>query len=153
MQAYNHKEIEKKWQDKWIDSKEFECDIHSDIPKKYVCPMFPYPSGSIHMGHMRNYTISDVVARYWINKGYNTFHSIGFDSFGIPAEQAAIKNNVRPKKWTDSNIQHMKTEMKNMGISFDWSKEISTCEVEYWKHEQKFFIDMWKAGFVERRYS
>jgi leucyl-tRNA synthetase len=151
MKTYNYKEIEEKWQGIWEDTKKFECDIHSDVDKKYVCPMFPYPSGSIHMGHMRNYTISDVIARYWRNKGYNTFHSIGFDSFGSPAEQKAIQNNIHPKEWTDSNIQQMKGEMKNMGISFDWSKEISTCEVDYWKHEQKFFIDMWKAGFVERK--
>jgi leucyl-tRNA synthetase len=103
------------------------------------------------MGHMRNYTITDIISRYWREKGYNTFHSIGFDSFGMPAEISAIKNNIHPKIWTDRNIDKMREQMKSMGISFDWSREISTCDVNYWKHEQKFFIDMWNAGIIERK--
>jgi len=146
---YNPKEIESKWQKVWEENQSFKSNDKDD--KKYVVPMFPYPSGNIHMGHMRNYTISDAIARYWRNKGYNVCHPIGFDSFGMPAETAAITRGVHPMEWTRSNIQNMKDEMKRMGISFDWSKEVSTCEVDYWKHEQKFFIDMWKAGFVERR--
>jgi leucyl-tRNA synthetase len=146
---YNPKEIESKWQKIWEEKESFKSN--DDENKKYVVPMFPYPSGNIHMGHMRNYTISDVIARYWRNKGYNVCHPIGWDSFGNPAEQAAIDRGMHPQEWTRSNISNMKEEMKRMGISFDWSREISTCEKDYWKHEQKFFIDMWKAGFVERR--
>ena len=150
MKTYNPKEIESKWQSKWDSEKAFES-IPNSRPKKYVVPMFYYPSGSIHMGHMRCYTISDVIARYWRNKGYNVCHPMGADSFGSPAENAAIQRGVHPQDWTRSNIENMKSQMKSMGISFDWSKEISTCEVDYWKWEQKFFIDMWNAGFVERK--
>lgn len=148
---YNHKQIENKWQSQWENSKQFEAHVDESKPKKYIVPMFPYPSGNIHMGHMRNYTISDVIARYWRNKGHNVCHTIGWDSFGMPAETAAITNNIHPKEWTRSNIDRMRNQMKEMGISFDWSKEISTCEVDYWKWEQKFFIDMWNAGFIERK--
>ena len=145
------KEIEIKWQNRWIMDDAFKFDIESNKPKKIVIPFFPYPSGNIHMGHMRNYTISDVIARYWRDKGYNVCHTIGWDSFGSPAETAAINNGVHPKEWTDKNIQNMKEQMIRMGMSFDWDREISTCEVDYWKHEQKFFIDMWKAGFIDRK--
>ena len=148
--TYNPKEIEAKWQKIWEKSKAFEASI-SDSPKKYIVPMFPYPSGNIHMGHMRNYTITDVISRYWRDKGYNVCHPIGWDSFGMPAETAAIKNNIHPKVWTDQNIESMREQMKSMGVSFDWSKEISTCDVNYWKSEQKFFIDMWNKGMIERR--
>jgi leucyl-tRNA synthetase len=148
---YNFKEIEKKWQEKWRNENSFSCDVKSDKQKKYIVPMFPYPSGKMHMGHVRNYTISDAIARYWRNKGYNVCHPIGWDSFGMPAEQAAITNGVHPKEWTDKNIQNMKEEMMSMGMSFDWSKEVSTCEVEYWKNEQRFFVDMWNAGYIERK--
>ena len=150
MKNYNAKEIEAKWQKIWEDSNSYVSE-NSDKEKKYIVPMFPYPSGSIHMGHMRNYTISDVIARYWRNKGYNVCHPMGWDSFGMPAETAAITRGIHPREWTRSNIDHMRQQMKNMGISFDWSKEISTCEFDYWKWEQKFFIDMWKAGFIERK--
>ena len=151
MKNYNPKEIEPKWQSKWDADKSFESSNDFTKPKKYIVPMFPYPSGNIHMGHMRNYTISDVIARYWRNKGYNVCHPIGWDSFGMPAETAAIQRGIHPQTWTRANIENMKDQMKKMGISFDWSKEISTCEVDYWKWEQKFFIDMWNAGFIERR--
>ena len=150
MKNYNPKEIESKWQIKWHESNEFHSDV-DDRPKKYIVPMFPYPSGSMHMGHMRCYTISDVIARYWRNKGYNVCHPMGFDSFGMPAETAAINRGIHPKGWTDENISMMRNQMKDMGISFDWSKEISTCEVDYWKHEQEFFIDMWKSGFISKK--
>lgn len=119
--------------------------------KKFVVPMFPYPSGNIHMGHMRNYTISDAIARYWRNKGYEVCHPIGWDSFGMPAENAAIKNNIHPKEWTDANINNMRDQMKRMNMSFDWDKEVSTCEMDYWKWEQKFFIDAWEKGFIEKK--
>ena len=119
--------------------------------KKIVMAMIPYPSGSIHMGHMRNYTISDAIARYWRNKGYDVCHPMGWDSYGSPAENVAIAKGVHPKEWTDANIKHMKEQMIKMNISFDWDKEISTCEQSYWKHEQRFFIDMWKAGYIDRK--
>ena len=151
MKTYNPKEIESKWQSKWDSEKSFESSNDFTKPKKYIVPMFPYPSGNIHMGHMRNYTISDVIARYWRNKGYNVCHPIGWDSFGMPAETAAIQRSIHPQTWTRANIKNMKSQMMKMGISFDWSKEISTCEVDYWKWEQKFFVDMWNAGFIERR--
>lgn len=144
---YNYKEIEKKWQDK----EEFIFDNSKDNPKKFIVPMFPYPSGNIHIGHMRNYVISDIFARYWRNKNYNVFHPIGWDSFGMPAEIASIKNKIHPKKWTDKNISNMKEQIKSMGISFNWDREISTCEIDYWKWEQKFFKDMWENGMIERK--
>jgi leucyl-tRNA synthetase len=144
---YNYKEIENKWQEK----EKFIFNESKDKPKKFIVPMFPYPSGNIHIGHMRNYVISDVFARYWRNKGYNTFHPIGWDSFGMPAEIAAIKNKIHPKEWTDKNIDNMRNQIKSMGISFNWDREISTCETEYWKWEQKFFSDMWKNGMIERK--
>lgn len=145
---YNFKKIEEKWQEIW---KKNGYNNKENGEKKYIVPMFPYPSGNIHMGHIRNYTISDVIARYYRKNGYNVCHPIGWDSFGMPAETAAIKNNIHPKEWTDRNIQNMKSEMIKTGISFDWDKEISTCDVDYWKYEQKFFIDMWKAGYIERK--
>jgi len=147
----NIKEIEKKWQNKWIEDNSFKFDVNSNKEKKIIIPMFPYPSGNIHMGHMRNYTISDVIARYWRNKGFNVCHPMGWDSYGSPAESAAINNNVHPKEWTDINIKNMKEQMIRMGMSFDWSREISTCEVDYWKNEQKFFIDMWKKGYIDKK--
>lgn len=150
MKNYNAKEVESKWQKIWEETNAYVAE-KSDKEKKYIVSMFPYPSGTIHMGHMRNYTISDVIARYWRNKGYNVCHPMGWDSFGMPAETAAITRGIHPREWTRSNIDHMREQMKKMGISFDWSKEISTCEVDYWKWEQKFFVDMWKAGFIERK--
>lgn len=148
---YNKQNIEKRWQDNWMENKSFEVTMDINKDKKYIVPMFPYPSGNIHMGHMRNYTISDVIARYWRNKGYNVCHTMGWDSFGMPAETAAINNNIHPREWTNSNISKMKEQMIQMGMSFDWSKEISTCDKEYWKNEQQFFIDMWNAGYIEKR--
>lgn len=151
MKEYNAKEIESKWQKIWEKEQSFKADDDFSKPKKYVVPMFFYPSGSMHMGHVRCYTVSDVIARYWRNKGYNVCHPMGADSFGSPAENAAIEKGVHPKEWTDRNIENMKGQMKRMGISFDWDKWISTCEKDYWKWEQKFFIDMWKAGYIERK--
>ena len=113
--------------------------------------MFPYPSGKIHMGHVRNYAIGDVLSRYKILKGYNVLHPMGWDSFGMPAENAAKSNNLDPKKWTESNISNMKSQLKKLGLSIDWSREISTCSPEYYKHQQKFFLDLYDKGLVYRK--
>ena len=151
MKTYSHKEIENKWQEIWEKEERFSCREDETKPKKYIVPMFFYPSGSMHMGHARCYTVSDVISRYWKNKGYNVCHPMGADSFGSPAENAAIDKGVHPKEWTDNNIKNMVDQMKKMGFSFDWSRWVSTCEEDYWKWEQKFFIDMWNAGYITRK--
>ena len=115
--------------------------------------MFPYPSGDIHMGHVRNYTLGDLIARYKIAKGYNVLHPMGWDSFGLPAENAAIENNVHPKIWTEKNILNMKSQLKKMGLSYDWDREISTCQVDYYKHEQMIFLEFLKHGFAYQKES
>ncbi len=151
MIKYNPSKIEKKWQNFWENSKTFVSKIDKNLKKYYVLEMFPYPSGDIHMGHVRNYTLGDLVARYKRAKGYNVLHPMGWDSFGLPAENAAISNNVHPKSWTEKNIQNMKTQLKKMGLSYDWSKEISTCNSEYYKHEQKIFIEFFKKGLAYQK--
>ena len=138
MTKYNPLKIEQKWQDYWDRNKSFLSTIDKDLKKYYVLEMFPYPSGDIHMGHVRNYTLGDLIARYKRANGFNVLHPMGWDSFGLPAENAAIANNVHPKSWTEKNIQNMKAQLKKMGLSYDWSKELSTCDAEYYKHEQKF---------------
>ncbi len=151
MIKYNPSKIEKKWQKFWEDSKTFVSKIDKNLKKYYVLEMFPYPSGDIHMGHVRNYTLGDLVARYKRAKGYNVLHPMGWDSFGLPAENAAISNNVHPKSWTEKNIQNMKIQLKKMGLSYDWSKELSTCNSEYYKHEQKIFIEFFKKGLAYQK--
>ena len=151
MTKYNPSKIEKKWQNFWEDNKTFVSKIDKNLKKYYVLEMFPYPSGDIHMGHVRNYTLGDLVARYKKAKGYNVLHPMGWDSFGLPAENAAISNNVHPKSWTEKNIKNMKTQLKRMGLSYDWSKEISTCDSEYYKHEQKIFIEFYKKGLAYQK--
>ena len=151
MTKYNPSKIEKKWQNFWEDNKTFVSKIDKNLKKYYVLEMFPYPSGDIHMGHVRNYTLGDLVARYKKAKGYNVLHPMGWDSFGLPAENAAISNNVHPKSWTENNIKNMKTQLKRMGLSYDWSKEISTCDSEYYKHEQKIFIEFYKKGLAYQK--
>ena len=151
MTKYNPSKIEQKWQNYWERNKTFISKIDKNLKKYYVLEMFPYPSGDIHMGHVRNYTLGDLVARYKRANGFNVLHPMGWDSFGLPAENAAISNNVHPKSWTEKNIQNMKTQLKRMGLSYDWSKEISTCNSDYYKHEQKIFIEFYKKGLAYQK--
>jgi leucyl-tRNA synthetase len=148
---YNFKIVEKKWQKHWSQNKLFEAKIDKTKKKFYCLEMFPYPSGRIHMGHVRNYTIGDVLARYKSLKGFNVLHPMGWDSFGMPAENAARQNNLDPKSWTEKNIHTMKSQLQKLGLSIDWTKEISTCSPEYYKHQQKFFLDLYDKGLVYRK--
>lgn len=150
---YNVKETEQHWQAQWESNGCFNVSEDSALPKYYVLEMFPYPSGRIHMGHVRNYTLGDVVARYKKATGFNVLHPMGWDAFGLPAENAAIENNVHPAKWTRENIATMREQLKTMGLSYDWSREISTCEPAYYKHEQKMFLDFMKEDLVYRKES
>ncbi len=145
---YNPQSVESKWQQSWQDTNLFRVDTESDKPKYYLLEMFPYPSGRIHMGHVRNYTIGDVVARYKTMRGHNVLHPMGWDAFGMPAENAAIASRIHPKKWTYENIDYMRAQLKKMGFSYDWSREIATCAPEYYKWEQLFFIQMYNKGLV-----
>lgn len=150
-ERFNFHTAEKKWQKAWEEAKAFEASKETNKPKYYALEMFPYPSGKIHMGHVRNYALGDVIARFKIAQGFNVLHPMGWDSFGLPAENAAIKNKVHPMKWTRENIAVMRDQMKKMGLSLDWSREISTCEPEYYKHEQKMFLDFYNNGLTYRK--
>ncbi len=151
MNRYNFKEVESYWQSYWIDHQTFKTKLDKNKKKFYCLEMFPYPSGKIHMGHVRNYTIGDVLARYKILDGYNVLHPMGWDSFGMPAENAARQNNLDPKTWTESNIAVMKSQLKLLGLSIDWEREISTCTPEYYKHQQEFFLELYEKGLVYRK--
>ena len=153
MSRYNFKTVEKKWQTYWDTNKSFSAKIDNNKKKFYCLEMFPYPSGKIHMGHVRNYTIGDVLARYKLLQGYNVLHPMGWDSFGMPAENAAKQNNLNPKKWTEENIQVMKNQLKKLGLSIDWDREISTCSPEYYKHQQKLFLELYDKNLVYRKES
>ena len=148
---YNHKIVENKWQQVWEKQAVFSSEKNFKKKKFYVLEMFPYPSGKIHMGHVRNYTLGDVIARYKIMKGYNVLHPMGWDAFGLPAENAAMNEKKAPDEWTYKNINTMKSQLLQMGLSLDWSREIATCHPDYYKHEQKFFIDMFKAGLAYKK--
>ena len=151
MERYNFKTIESKWQKNWDIEEKFKTKIDKNKKKFYCLEMFPYPSGKIHMGHVRNYTIGDVLSRYKKLKGFNVLHPMGWDSFGMPAENAARQNDLDPKIWTEKNIAIMKKQLKQLGLSIDWDREISTCSEEYYKHQQKFFIEMFNKGLVYKK--
>ncbi len=150
-ERYDFKEIESKWQNYWYSKGLFESNMESKNKKYYVLEMFPYPSGEPHMGHVKNYVIGDVVARYKHSRGYNILHPMGWDSFGLPAENAAIKNQIHPAKWTQENIQKMKNTLLSMGISYDWRREISTCSPEYYKWTQWMFLQLYKNGLAYKK--
>ena len=151
MSRYNFKIVEKKWQVFWDKNNYFEAKKNLNQKKFYCLEMFPYPSGKIHMGHVRNYTIGDVLARFKAMQGYNVLHPMGWDSFGMPAENAAKQNNLDPKEWTEKNISTMRNQLKKLGLSIDWTKEISTCSPEYYKHQQIFFLELYDKGLVYRK--
>ncbi len=151
MDRYNFKIVEEKWQKYWKENDIFKTKTDKSKKKFYCLEMFPYPSGKIHMGHVRNYTIGDILARFKDLQGFNVLHPMGWDSFGMPAENAARQNNLDPKSWTESNISIMKTQLKKLGLSIDWDREISTCSPEYYKHQQKFFLELYDKGLVYRK--
>ena len=153
MERYNAKITEKKWREKWEKEETYLTKDDRQKKKYYVLEMFPYPSGKIHMGHVRNYTMGDVVARYKRHKGYNVLHPMGWDAFGMPAENAAIENDIHPATWTYKNISDMKSQLKPMGLSIDWSREFATCDEEYYKYQQEMFIDMLEKDLVYRKKS
>ena len=152
-ERYNIPETEAKWQKRWEDSDCFATSSQDARPAYYVLEMFPYPSGRIHMGHVRNYTLGDVVSRYKRAQGYNVLHPMGWDAFGLPAENAAVERGVHPKEWTHHNIRAMRDQMKPLGLSIDWSREFATCDPEYYRHEQKVFLDFLKVGLAFRKES
>lgn len=151
MGDYKPQEIEKKWQQRWEENRVFESEVNPDKPKYYVLEMLPYPSGTLHMGHMRNYTIGDVVARVKRMRGYNVLHPMGWDAFGLPAENAAIKNHTHPRTWTNNNIAEFQRVLRRFGFSYDWRREISTCEPEYYRWNQWFFLRMLEKGLAYKK--
>ena len=153
MARYNVKETESKWQSRWETEGCFVVPDQPEKPVYYVLEMFPYPSGRIHMGHVRNYTLGDVVARYRKACGYDVLHPMGWDAFGLPAENAAMENGVHPEDWTRANIEAMRKQLRGMGLSYDWGREFATCDEDYYKHEQKMFLDFLEAGLVYRKKS
>ena len=153
MEQYDAPAIEAKWQDRWDAEKCFAADNVSEKPKYYVLEMFPYPSGRIHMGHVRNYTLGDVVARYRRAQGYNVLHPMGWDAFGLPAENAAIERGAHPGSWTTENIASMRTQLRGMGLSYDWDRELATCTPDYYQHEQKMFLRFLEKGLAYRKES
>ena len=152
-EKFNPSFVDQKWQKFWEEKKIFKCSKTKEKPKYYCLEMFPYPSGRIHMGHVRNYTLGDVIANYKRLNGFNVLHPMGWDSFGMPAENAAIQKKLHPKQWTSENIKTMKHQLKLLGFSIDWDREISTCDDRYYSHQQKFFLDLLKKGLVYKKES
>jgi len=150
---YNFHEVEPRWREEWAKRDIFRTGNDPDRKNYYVLEMFPYPSGKIHMGHVRNYAMGDVIARYKKARGFNVLHPMGWDAFGMPAENAAIQTGSHPRDWTLANIEAMREQLKEMGLAIDWSREFATCNPDYYVHEQRMFLEFWKAGFVERRES
>src|SRR6266566_2346746 len=152
-ERYNAREAEPRWQKIWAERGTFATRNEDSRPKHYVLEMFPYPSGRIHMGPVRNYAMGDTLARYKRAVGFNVLHPMGWDAFGLPAENAAIERKIHPKEWTYANIDAMKSQLKSMGLSLDWNREIATCDPAYYKHQQKLFLDFLNVGLVERKQS
>src|SRR6202140_3483936 len=150
-ERYNAREAEPRWQRRWDQQAIFASGNDDPRPKYYVLEMFPYPSGRIHIGHVRNYTLGDVVSRYMRAKGHNVLHPMGWDAFGLPAENAAIERGSHPAKWTYDNIATMRGQLKSMGLSIDWSRELATCDPDYYHQQQRLFLDMSRAGLVDRK--
>lgn len=153
MSRYNFKRNEQLWQRRWEERGSFRAEQNSDKPKYYALDMFPYPSGRIHVGHVRNYTLGDVIARYKRSQGFNVLHPMGWDAFGLPAENAAIQSNLHPRDWTHDNIAAMRDQLKSIGLFIDWEREFATCDPEYYVHEQRLFLDFLNAGLVDRKES
>src|SRR3954470_5499454 len=151
MARYNPKETEPKWRQAWSDADAFRAVIRPGQPKYYVLEMFPYPSGRLHMGHVRNYSLGDVIARFKRARGFSVLHPMGWDAFGLPAENAAMERGVDPKGWTYENIARMRSELKELGLSIDWSREFATCDIEYYGKQQALFLDLYARGLVYRR--
>ncbi|HCF38732.1 MAG TPA: leucine--tRNA ligase, partial [Thermosipho africanus] len=151
MKEYIPSQIEKKWQKVWEEEKVFETPQYSEKPKFYDLVMFPYPSGTLHVGHVKNYVIGDIVARYKRMKGYNVLHPFGYDAFGLPAENAAIKNKIHPEVWTFKNIETIRNQIKKIGISYDWKREIATCTEDYYKWTQWLFVKMYEKGLAYKK--
>ncbi len=151
MAPYTPSEIEAKWQTAWDKAETFKATRSDDKPKYYVLEMFPYPSGRIHIGHVRNYTMGDVIARYKLATGHNVLHPMGFDAFGMPAENAAMQTGIHPKDYTYQNIDDMVAQMKPLGLGIDWSRMFATCDPEYYGQQQSLFIDMLDAGMIDRK--
>ena len=148
---YVPKDIEQKWQQTWQQTQAFRVGEESDKPKYYLLEMFPYPSGRIHMGHVRNYAIGDVVARFKRMQGYNVLHPMGWDAFGMPAENAAIEHQTHPAKWTYENIESMRQQLQRIGLSYDWQREFATCNVDYYRWEQLIFLKMYERGLAYKK--
>jgi leucyl-tRNA synthetase len=152
-EGYEPLRIEKHWQEFWESEDSYRVHEDNKLSKFYCLEMFPYPSGKIHIGHVRNYVIGDVISRYKRMRGFNVLHPMGWDAFGLPAENAAIKHGVHPLKWTRDNIQSMRKQLKRMGLSYDWSREVTTCEPDYFRWNQWFFLKMFERGLAYKKAS